>query len=527
MSKVRTRFAPSPTGFMHIGGMRTALFNWLWARHCGGEFILRIDDTDQARNLEEALAPILAAFRWLGLNWDEGPEVGGPHGPYFQSQRTHLYQQACDRLLAEGKAYRDFDPPELTQQDREAAEKEKRPFLNIRRSLELSAAQQAEFLAAGRPYVVRYLVDRTRKVQIQDHVRGAVEWDCGLIPDPVIMRGDGTPLYNFATVVDDAQLEITHVIRAEEHLTNTAVQVLLFEALGHALPEFAHIPFVAAPGTKEKLSKREKKLEKYRKSPQFKKLFEIGDAVLPQLGLGNSETLNPVMVAYYEAVGFLPEAIFNGLARLGWSYDDKTENMSREFIVENFTLDRVVKASAGLDPDKLLAFQEHWVGQLTVAEKVDRCLPFLQQAGLLAATPSAEELEYLTEVVTAVGDRLKLFSDILGYREFFVADDALEYDQKGFEKRILNAPRAGELLATYAAHLEQQTDFTAAALEADFQNWLTAHELGFGDIIHALRIATTGKTSGPGMFECLELLGQSRCLNRIQQVLTKLNLNTN
>ncbi|MBT5020975.1 MAG: glutamate--tRNA ligase, partial [Planctomicrobium sp.] len=506
MSKVRTRFAPSPTGYMHIGGMRTALFNWLWARHNGGEFILRIDDTDQARNMEEALAPILDAFRWLGLDWDEGPEVGGDHGPYFQSQRADLYTTACEKLLAEGKAYKDYDPPALTQQDREAAEKEKRPFLNIRRSLELTGEEKQAHETDETPYVIRFLVDRDQKVSIDDIVRGHVEWDCGLIPDPVIMRGNGSPLYNFATVVDDAHLEISHVIRAEEHLTNTAVQVMLFEALGHELPQFAHIPFVAAPGTKEKLSKREKKIDKYRKSPQFKKLFDIADEVLPKIGLGNSETLNPVMVSYYDAVGFLPDAIFNGLSRLGWSYDDKTENMSREFIIENFSLDRVVKSSAGLDPDKLLSYQEHWMGQLAIDDKVAQCLPYLRKAGLIEESVSAEVQAKVRTLITALDDRIKLFSDILAYDEYFVADEEMTFDEKAFKKRIVKPERATELLAKYRDHLSQQDDFSASYLENDFKQWLEANELGFGDIIHALRVATTGKPAGPGMFECLELL---------------------
>lgn len=503
---------------MHIGGMRTALFNWLWARHNGGEFILRIDDTDQARNMEEALEPILDAFRWLGLDWDEGPEVGGPKGPYFQSQRSELYTQACEQLLSSGKAYKDFDPPALTQQDREAAEKEKRPFLNVRRSLELSDDERASLEEQGTPYVIRFLVDRDKKVSINDHVRGHVEWDCGLIPDPVIMRGDGSPLYNFATVVDDAQLEISHVIRAEEHLTNTAVQVMLFEALGYDLPEFAHIPFVAAPGTKEKLSKREKKIDKYRKSPQFKKLFDIADDVLPKLGLGNSETLNPVMVAYYREVGFLPHAVFNGLSRLGWSFDDKTENMSREFIIENFSLERVVKSSAGLDPDKLLSYQEHWVGEISVEERTKQCLPYLQRACMIESTDE-EITSKVQTLIAALDDRIKLFSDILSYEEYFVADDELVYDEKAFKKRIAKPERATELLAKYRDHLAGQEDFSAASLETDFKEWLEVNELGFGDIIHALRVATTGKPAGPGMFDCLELLGKQSCLKRIQRAI--------
>jgi len=519
MKTVRTRFAPSPTGYMHIGGMRTALFNWLWARHHGGQFILRIDDTDQDRNVSDAIGPILNAFRWLGLNWDEGPEVGGPHAPYFQSQRLERYTRMCDRLLAEGKAYRDFDPPELVQQDREAAEREKRTFVNIRRSLELSSEEREAKRERGEPHVIRFLVDRTRKIAIDDQVRGHVEWDCALMTDPVIMRGSGMPLYNFATVVDDIDLDITHVIRSEEHLTNTAVQALMFEALGAPVPEFAHIPFVAAPGTKEKLSKREKQLEKYRKSPQFKRLFEIADDVLPRLGLESIPALSPVMVAYYETVGFLPEAVLNGLARLGWSLDDKTETMSPEFIVEHFTLDRVVKAPAGLDPNKLLSYQEYWMGQKTLAEKCGGCRPFLVQAGLLAHDD--EDNPVLPALVTALGDRLKLFSDILSYDEYFVADEQMMIDEKAFDKRLRQSPRAQELLATYRAMLERAPQFAAASLEAEFKAWLERDGIAFGEIVHALRVAVTGKSAGPGLFDCLQLVGKEGCLKRIDRALER------
>ena len=292
MTTVRTRFAPSPTGYMHIGGMRTALFNWLWARHNNGQFILRIDDTDKQRNIEEAIEPILGAFRWLGLDWDEGPDVGGPHGPYYQSQRSDLYRAALDTLLAEGKAFRDYDPPELTQADRQESEKEKRPFLNIRRSLELSDAERKASEDEGRPFVVRLLVPRERSVAVDDHVRGRVEWDCGLLPDPVIARSDGSPLYNFATVVDDAQLEISHVIRAEEHLSNTPVQLLIHEALGHEPPEFAHIPFITAPGSNRKLSKRDG--PKLRNNPKLRSFYQRADAVFPMLGIEDTDALNPV-----------------------------------------------------------------------------------------------------------------------------------------------------------------------------------------------------------------------------------------
>lgn len=514
MSTVRTRFAPSPTGYMHIGGMRTALFSWLWARKHGGQFILRIDDTDQQRNREEALQPILRAFKWLGLTWDEGPEIGGPHAPYFQAQRSDKYKAAAAKLLAEGKAYKDFETPEQTKADREAAEKEKRQYVSSRSSLALSDAERADLEAKGQPYVVRLLVPRGQKVSIRDHIRGDVEWDCNLMPDPVIQRGDGSALYNFASVVDDIDLRITHVIRSEEHLTNTSIQMLVFQALGATPPEFAHIPYVAAPATTKKLSKRE--IGKYRTNPQFKKLFDMADAVLPKLGLAVSEALNPVMVEYYETMGFLPEAVLNALARLGWSLDDKTENMSLEFVTEHFTLERVVKGPAGLDPDKLLAYQEYWMGQRTVEDKVAMCLPYLERAGMISGPATADQRAFVARLVTALGPRLKLLSDILGYEEYFVADDKLAYDEKGFQKRVRDDAGAVPLLKDLLEFLKTTPDFSAAALDAAIHAWMESRGLQMGQLVHALRLALTGKTAGPGLFDCLELLGRERSIRRIE-----------
>lgn len=505
---------------MHIGGMRTALFNWLWARHHGGQFILRIDDTDQQRNMEAALQPILQAFRWLGLDWDEGPEIGGPHAPYFQSQRGAKYREAAERLVQQGRAYRDFDPPELVKADREAAEREKRTYLNVRRSLELSPALVSQALSEGRPYVVRFLIDRTRKVAIEDHVRGRVEWDCSLMADPVICRADGSPLYNFATVVDDIDFAITHVIRAEEHLTNTAVQALLFEALDAPHPEFAHIPFVAAPATTRKLSKRD--LKKYATSPPFRSLFEIGDSVLKPLGLEISDALNPVMLAFYEAVGFLPEAMLNALARLGWSFDDKTEVMSREFVTRHFTLDRVVKGAAGFDPDKLLAFEQQWMSRQTLEAKVAGCLPYLVRVGWVPEPVPADSQAFVTRLIEALGERLRVYGDILRYEEYFVSDDRLDYDPKAFDKRLREPAEARLLLAEFRAQLAGTDDFDPAALERLMHEWVAARGIGMGQIIHALRVATTGKPVGPGMFDCLSLLGRDRSVRRIDRALALL-----
>lgn len=522
MSVVRTRFAPSPTGYMHIGGMRTALFNWLFARHYGGKFILRIDDTDQQRNLEAALGPILEAFRWLGLHWDEGPEVGGDFGPYFQSQRGEHYRRAVTQLLASGAAYQDFEPPEEIKAQRDAAQAEKRSYLSSRSSLErFSPAERAARAAAGEPHVIRLLVDRTRKVSLVDHVRGHVEWNCGIMPDPVICRSDGSPLYNFATVIDDIELQISHVIRAEEHLTNTAVQLLIYDALGVKPPEFAHIPFVAAPGTTKKLSKRE--IGKYRTNPQFKKLFDIADQILPAIGRQVSDAMNPVMVEFYKEVGFLPEAVLNALARLGWSFDDKTEIMPLAFVVENFSLERVVKGPAGLDPDKLLAYQEHWMGQVPLQEKVERCLPYLVRARLIAEPVDDATRSFVGRLVTALGERLKLFGDIVQYGEYFVADDALAYDEKAFEKRLAKDRPACELLRGFRDRLANAEPFEPATLESLLNAYVAERGVGLGSIIHALRVAVTGKAAGPGMFDCLSLVGREACVARIDHALGRLS----
>lgn len=515
---VRTRFAPSPTGYMHIGGMRTALFNWLWARKNRGQFILRIDDTDQQRNIDEALGPILDAFRWLGLDWDEGPEVGGPHGPYFQSQRRSLYDAALKTLLDSGKAYRDFEAPEDTQAQREAAEKAKQVYVSSRVSLGLSGEDVAKQMADGKPFVVRLLVPRTDKVVINDHVRGTVEWDCSLMPDPVIARSDGSPLYNFATVVDDAALEITHVIRAEEHLSNTPIQVLLHRALGNKTPEWAHIPYVAAPGTKEKMSKR--KISKYRTNSQFQKLFELGDQILSRIGIDpKSDALSPVMVAYYREVGFLPAGVLNALVRLGWSLDDQTEILSLDEMQRKFSLERVIKSAAGLDPDKMLSFQAHWMNQLSAAEKLKGVLPFLHKAGLIDDEHDDATRSLVSAVIDLAADRLRVFGDIFQLDEFFVADENLKIDQKNFQKRVIQ-PEAGiDLIRDLRRQLKDVVDFSAQPLHDLVQSFATEKQVKVGEVFPALRLCITGKAQGPDLFRTMELLGQECVLRRLDRAI--------
>lgn len=505
---------------MHIGGMRTALFNWLFARRNAGQFVLRIDDTDQQRNVQSALAPILAAFRWLGLDWDEGPDVGGSCGPYFQSHRQHLYAEAVQRLLVSGQAYRDFEPPEETRRQREAAEKARTVYVSSRVSLELDAAEAERRAAAGEPHVIRFLVPRGERIQITDHIRGDVEWDGALMPDPVIARNDGTPLYNFATVIDDALMKITHVIRAEEHLSNTPIQVLLHRALGHTEPEWAHLPYVAAPGGKEKLSKR--RIGAYRRNPGFRRLFELGDPILSRLGLDpQSDALSPVMVEYYQRVGFLPAGLLNALARLGWSLDDQTEFLSLDEIRNAFSLDRVVRSAAGLDPDKLISFQTHWFSQLSDAEKVEGCLPFLRDAGWIGESPTTAERDRVLAVVQLAADRLRVFGEILQFDEFFAADEDVSCDEAALERRISEPGTVRDALELLAARFEARGPADADGMHELLKQAAADKSLKPGKLFPAVRLAVTGKSQGPDLFRSLALCGAACCARRLRSALNR------
>jgi len=513
---VRTRFAPSPTGYLHIGGVRTALFNWLFAKGQGGQFILRIDDTDQQRNVDEALAPILHGLKWLGLDWDEGPDVGGPFGPYYQSQRLERYQAAAKQLLKSGAAYRDFARPEEIQTERDEAQKAGRSFIYSRRWRAETEADAARFEKEGRQGVVRLLMPREGTLVLDDLVRGRVEFPWASEQDHVIQRADGTCLYHLASVADDQAMQISHIVRAEEHLSNTPRQVFIFRQLGYELPTFAHLPYVAEPGSKTKLSKR--KLEKYLKNRDFAALMEHGQSIARRLGLTvSAETFNPVIVDFYEQVGYLPEAILNYLLLLGWSLDDKTEEFTREEMLQHFSLERVNKAPASFDPEKLVAFQARAMQRVPTKQKVAKVLPFLQQAGRIASPPPCDTGPYLTQLVTAAGDRIKVAGDILDYDEFFVADDAFPYDPAAFEKRIAKPAGAVELLAKFRAAAGAVEPFTATRLEEWLHEWVAAEGIQLGDVVHAVRVAVTGKAVGFGLFDTLAILGRERCLARIDR----------
>lgn len=521
---VRTRFAPSPTGYLHIGGVRTALFNWLFARRHGGQFLLRIDDTDAERNVAEALQPILSGFKWLGLDWDEGPtddgkSSRGPCGSYFQSQRLDRYQAAVKVLLDKGLAYRDFATPEELKAEREAADAEKKAFLYSRKWMAKTDKEAAKFAAEGRAQVVRLKMHREGQCIFQDAVRNMCVFDWEKEQDHVIQRADGTCLYHLASVVDDEDFKITHVIRAVEHLSNTPRQIFIAEGLGYKQPIYAHLPYVAEPGSQQKLSKR--KIASYLRNPEFKRLYDHGVEIISRIGrVADAETFNPVIVDFYRDVGYLPEALLNYLMLLGWSLDDKTEDLTLAEMTQHFSLERVSKAPASFDPKKLWAFEDRYMQRVPTKQKVPPMLRFLQQAGLVKDPAPCEVGPKLTRIIEASGDRLKIAGDILNYADFFfVPDGELKYDDKDFGKRV--APtQSKELLTKLRPVLAAVEPFDAGPLEEALKGFLTAEGIKIADIIHTLRVAVTGKSVGPGVYDCLAILGRESSLARIDRALS-------
>ena len=524
---VRTRFAPSPTGYLHIGGVRTALFNWLLAKQAGGQFILRIDDTDAGRNVEEALLPILNGFQWLGMDWDEGPTTDGtdsvgPHGPYFQSQRGDLYKAAAAKLLDSGHAYRDYAKPEELQELRTAAEKAGEKFVYDRRWMAETDEQAAAFEAEGRSAVVRLKMPRDGKCEFTDEIRGNLEFAWGEEADHVIQRADGSCLYHLANVVDDHEMQITHVVRAIEHLPNTPRQIFIAQSLGYALPTYAHVPFVAEPGGTAKLSKR--KLEKYLKNKDFASLCQVGNEIASKVGLlsadeDNLATFNPVIVDFYREIGFLPDAVLNYLLLLGWSLDDSTEDFDRESMLEHFSLGRVNKAPASFDPQKLVAFQARWMAKLSDEEKLASCLPFMQKAGFVPETASEDELGYAARVLSAADDRIKMGGDALNFDDFFTADADLKYAEAVIQKRLVKDEEAVGRLTKFREQLAVLEEFTVESTEQCLKQFVESEGIKFNGIIHALRVSTTGRAVGFGMFDTLALLGKERCLARIDRAI--------
>jgi len=474
---LRVRMAPSPTGLLHIGTARTTLYNWLLARHSGGTFVLRIEDSDQSRSRPEHTANILDAIRWMGLDWDEGPEVGGPCGPYFQSQKRPRYQEVAQALAARELAYRCYCTPEELAARRKEMEKAGQAPKYDRRCLQLTEEERARFEAEGRPHALRFRVPDEGTVGWADRIRGEVSFENRLLDDFVLVKADGFPTYLLAVVVDDYDMRITLILRGDDIISATPRQLHIYAAMGWETPEFAHVPMILAPD-RSKLSKRH------------------GATGLTE----------------YRDMGYLPEAIVNFIALLGWAPGDDREIMTREEMTEAFTIEGIGKSGAAFDLEKLNWMNGYYLRQLTLEQFVEKARPFLGKAGLLADNPSDE---YVTRVLKLEQERAKTLGEVPGLVEFFFREPE-SYEEKGAAKWF-RREGAAELLKAARETLAGLDDFSHGGIETAIRGLAEVRGEKVGPIIHTTRLAVTGLTAGPGLFELLALLGKERVTARLQR----------
>jgi glutamyl-tRNA synthetase len=479
--QVRVRFAPSPTGYLHIGGARTALFNWLFARHHRGTYVLRIDDTDEKRSTEESMRQIYDSFRWLGLDWDEGEDVGGPYGPYVQSERGEIYRKYVQKLIDSGNAYHCYCTPEELETMRKQAQADKRPLSYNRKCLNLTDEGRKQLEAEGRKPVVRIKIPDAPTV-VQDLILGESKFSPSALEDEVIVRSNGSPRYNLTSIVDDHEMNITHVIRSVEHLSNTPKQIVIAQALGFDLPQFAHAPLVCDSQGK-KLSKR-----------------HHGDMIA---------------VSQYREDGYLPEALLNFLVKLGWSYDDTQEIFSIDELIEKFDLERVGKSNTIFNLKKLQWLNNHYVMERDLSARTDAVIPFLQRDGFLEAELSSERRAWLEQIVEAVGDRLNTLADITEQTSYFFTDD-FSYNPQAVKKWWKGDDLIGTLEGVRDV-LSTVEPFGLEEVESAVWAYTEAHEIKRVQVMQPLRVALTGKSFGPGLFEIIVLLGAEQVLERINR----------
>jgi len=480
--KVRTRFAPSPTGYLHIGGARTAIYDWLLAKKHGGRFLLRIEDTDRNRFVPGSLEDIQESLRWLGLEWDEGPAVGGPAGPYFQSERLEIYHRYAQQLIDEGKAYYCYCTPERLQEVRKAQEQAKQQ-VGYDRHCRDGAPEAQE----GMKRVIRFKTPLTGKTIVKDMLRGELEFENNLLEDLVLIKSDGFPTYHFANVVDDHLMKVTHVLRGEEWLPSTPTHVLLYQAFGWEPPQFVHLSLFLSPDGKGKLSKRH----------------------------------GATSVREYRELGYLPEALFNFLLLLGWNPGNDQEVISKEEAIQMFSLDRVNASPVRFATDKLNWYNGVYIRSLEPEDLAERCLPFLQKAGLLPDPCPAERFAYLVKLMPLVQERLKLLTDVVAWTDFFLQEDIPAPAREMLIPKKLDAETALRVLKELLATLEG-ADFTIAGLEAALHPVPEKLGLKMGDVFMPLRVAVSGKTATPGMYEMLEALGKERVVQRIKAAISVL-----
>ncbi len=478
MSNVRVRFAPSPTGYLHVGGARTALFNWLFARHHGGKFILRIEDTDRERSKPEYEEAIFRDLQWLGLDWDEGPSLGGPYGPYRQTERAAIYRDQLRKLLATGTAYHCFCSPRELEAERQAAQAAGVAYRYSGKCRALSPGQADEKRKAGATFSVRLKVPEGTTT-FQDQVRGTVTVAHVEIDDFIIVRSGGEPTYNFVAAIDDAMMKISHVIRGDDHLANTPKQILLYKALGLEIPIFAHIPLILGPD-RTPLSKRHG---------------------------ANS-------VGEFKRQGYLPEAMLNYLALLGWSLDGKTEVISKEDLIRKFGLERVVKGAACFDYAKLQWLNGHYIREADEERIFQLCLEYLWDADAINAEFMREGGPALRRMVMTVKSNLKTISEVGDQLTYFLGE-VHHYDPQGLEKFLI--PETVPVLQEAVFALQETVDFTAITLEERFRQLAVQKGRKFAEYVHPMRLSITGKTNSPNLFELIQILGQGRCVVRLMR----------
>ena len=483
---IRVRFAPSPTGYPHVGNIRTALFNWLFARHSGGRFIVRIEDTDVARKVEGALEVILGGLKWLGLDWDEGPEVGGDYGPYFQSQRLSLYNEAAERLIRQGDAYYCYCSSQRLKEMREDQARRKQPPGYDRRCRDLSDAERAQKEAEGITPVVRFKTPLEGRTEFNDLIWGEVGFEHSTIDDLVLLKSDGYPTYHLANVVDDHLMEISHVLRAEEWLSSTPRHLLMYQALGFEPPQFAHLPMILG-ADRAKLSKRH----------------------------------GSVSITEYRDQGYLPETMVNFLALLGWSLDDKTEIFALSELVADFSLERVSRTGAIFNQDKLNWMNGAYIRSLSLDDFTQRTLPFLEN-DLPTGVRRPLSIDYVRKVMPLIQERARTLAEVSELTGFLFTDE-LDYEPGLLIVKNMDRESSIHALETVRQRLTPLQTFDTSSMEAVLRPLAAELGLKTGQLFGTLRVAVTGRTVAPPLFETMSVLGKECSLERIEAALDKLH----
>lgn len=500
MSKnVRVRFAPSPTGPLHIGGVRTALFNYLFAKKHQGTFILRIEDTDQNRYVEGAEQYIIDSLNWCGIPFDEGPGKNEKFGPYRQSERKALYKQYAEQLIASGHAYYAFDTAETLDFHRKDHEEKGKTFiynwhnrLKLSNSLSLSAEETKAKLDAGEDYVIRFKSPQDETLHLKDIIRGDIQIDTNILDDKVLFKSDGMPTYHLANIVDDHLMEITHVIRGEEWLPSLALHYQLYNAFGWQAPEFAHLPLILKPTGTGKLSKRDGDKMGF---PVFPMQWE--DPQTHEISRG------------YKEDGYFPEAMINFLAFLGWNPGTEQEIFSLEELVNAFDLSRVNKSGARFDPEKIKWFNHHYMQEQLDLELAET---FMSQYSQLADI----DVHYIALVIGLVKERATFVSDLWDL-SFYFFKAPKTYDEKAKQKAVNEGTK--ELMLELVTVIQQVSDFTAENLQTDIKAWITEKNIGFGKVMMPLRLALVGALQGPDVFEIMFMIGKVETVERIEALI--------